>query len=186
MILPSQNNEYLNNQKLYFNLLEDHIIFILIFSFIDAKKNINETDYSAIIKHSIRGVINMFGKKCSLTLLFAFLIVVILLLCSCSGLVKVSIQINNEHTGTIIFSLFNSEGQGIKIYSDIVLESGGSKKITLDSAEGYYMNFFTTIEALNYIWNEEIGGVETHDIPWVSGKTYHIGDPSIGEWQLIM
>ena len=185
MILPSQNNEYLNNQKLCFNLLEDHIISILIFSFIDAKKNINETDFGAIIKYSIRGVVNMFGKKTRLTVLMTILIFVILLLCSCSGAAEVFIQIVNDHTGTISFSIFNSSGQGIKIYSGIAMQPGGTKKVTLEYAEGYYMLFTASIGGLNYWWVEEIGSVETHDIPWVKGKTYHIGDLSIGEWQLI-
>ena len=149
-------------------------------------KNVNETDYSAIIKYSIRGVINMFGKKRSLTFLIAFLIVVILLLCSCSGLVKVSIQIINEHTGTISLSLFNSEGQGIKVYSDFPVQAGCTAKITLDFADGYYMTFITQIEGLPYVWKEEIDGATTYKIPWVNGKTYYIGDPCKGEWICIL
>jgi len=128
----------------------------------------------------------MFGKKGKLSLLITFLLVSVLLLCSCSGVVEVFIQIVNDHSGTIFFSIFNSSGQGIKIYSGVAMQPGGTKKVTLENAEGYYMLFTANIGGLNNFWVEEIGGVETHDIPWVNGKTYHIGNPAFGEWQLIM
>jgi len=129
---------------------------------------------------------NMFGKRVRFTVFVSLLLVLVMMLCSCSGLVEVFIQIVNDHTGTIFFSIFNASGQGLKIYSGVPMQTGGTTKVTLEQAEGYYLLFTANIGGLNHFWVEEIGGVETHDIPWVNGKTYHIGDLSIGEWQLIM
>jgi len=128
----------------------------------------------------------MIGKKSRLTVLMVLLTFVILILCSCSGLVEVFIQIVNEHSGTIFLSLFNSEDDGIKVYSDFPVESGCTAKITLDFAEGYYMTFVTQIEYLPYVWEEEIDGIQTHKIPWVNGKTYYIGDECKGDWICIL
>ena len=127
----------------------------------------------------------MFGKKGRLTVLMTFLIVVILLLCSCSGIIEVFVQIVNEYTGTIFFSVFNSTGQGIKIYSGVAMQPGGTRKVTLDFAEGYYLNFSRVNGELIYLWNEEIGGEDIHDFPWVNSKTYFIGDPLKGHWECI-
>lgn len=118
--------------------------------------------------------------------MMGLLIAIVLFMCSCSGLIEVFVNISNEHTGTIFFSVFTSEGQGIKLYNGIAMQPGATTKVTLENAQGYYFHFSTSIGGLYYVWVEEIGGVETHDIPWVNSKTYHIGDLSIGEWQIIM
>ena len=133
----------------------------------------------------MKGVIYMLGRKSRLAVLSGLLIFILLIMCSCSGSVKIFVQIINEHTDTINFTIYNSSGSPLKQYTGVTLQPEVPKKVTLDFAEGYYMNFFTNIGGDNYIWNEEIGSVETHDIPWVNGKTYLIGDPDIGEWQLM-
>ncbi len=128
----------------------------------------------------------MFGKKIRVALMMGLLIAIVLFMCSCSGLIEVFVNISNEHTGTIFFSVYTSEGLGIKLYNGIPMQPGATTKVTLENAQGYYFHFSTSIGGLYYVWVEEIGGVETHDIPWVNSKTYHIGDLSIGEWQIIM
>lgn len=128
----------------------------------------------------------MFGIKGRLIFVFGCLMGLMVLLCSCSGVVQVSVEIVNEHTGTIFFTVYNASGQPLKVYTGVAMQPGGTTKISVNHSEGYYLQFIANIVGFNYIWNEEIGGVETHNIPWVNGKTYYIGDPANGEWHKIM